>query len=126
MEDCENIKFYSPEDTFGGVVKPQVCFTSIEDVPQDLKEPTDVVDIEVIYDPKAIHIYNKEVTVSCAEDTVPNQFSTITIAANTEKDVIKNSYLATIPSHNSTEAIEAAKIISLIIFYARQGVSKHE
>ena len=97
MEDCENIKFYSPEDTFGGVVKPQVCFTSTENVPQDLKEPTDVVDIEVIYDPKAIHIYNKEVTVNCSEDTVPNQFSTITIAANTEKDVIFLQEITSIP-----------------------------
>ncbi len=45
---------------------------------------------------------------------------------NTEKEVIKNSYLATIPSHNSNEAIESAKIISLIILYARQGLSKQQ
>lgn len=45
---------------------------------------------------------------------------------NTEEDVIKNSYLATIPSHNCTEAIKSAKIISLIILYARQGMSKKQ
>ena len=45
---------------------------------------------------------------------------------NTEEEVIKNSYLATIPSHNSPEAIESAKIISLIILYARQGLAKQE
>ncbi|MBQ8522926.1 MAG: ADP-ribosylglycohydrolase family protein [Clostridia bacterium] len=45
---------------------------------------------------------------------------------NTEKDVVKNSYLATIPSHNSDEAINCAKTVALIIFYARQGLSKQE
>ncbi len=33
---------------------------------------------------------------------------------NTEEDVIKNSYLATTPSHNSKDAINAAQIIALI------------
>ncbi len=45
---------------------------------------------------------------------------------NSEEDVIKNSYLATTPSHNREEAIESAKIVSLIIFYARKGLSKQE
>ena len=43
-----------------------------------------------------------------------------------EEDVIKQSYLATIPSHNSTDAIRSSKIIALIIFYARNGLSKQE
>lgn len=45
---------------------------------------------------------------------------------STEEDVIKNSYLATIPSHNTEDAISCAKTVSLIIFYARQGLSKQE
>lgn len=45
---------------------------------------------------------------------------------NTEEDVIQNSYLATIPSHNSEEAIKATQIIALIIFYARKGMTKSE
>lgn len=45
---------------------------------------------------------------------------------NTEEEVIENALLATIPSHNSEEAIKSAKIISLIIFYARNGLSKQE
>jgi len=45
---------------------------------------------------------------------------------NTEEDVIKNAKLATIPSHNSKVAIESAKIIALIIYYARLGLDKHE
>jgi len=43
-----------------------------------------------------------------------------------EEDVIKNATLATIPSHNSKEAIECAKVIALIIFYLRKGYSKEE
>lgn len=45
---------------------------------------------------------------------------------NTEEEIIKNTYEATIPSHNSKEAIECASIVALIIFYARNGVSKKE
>ncbi len=45
---------------------------------------------------------------------------------DTEEDVRKNSLLATIPSHNSSEAIECATKIALIIFYSRKGYSKEE
>jgi len=45
---------------------------------------------------------------------------------NTEEDVIKNARLATIPSHNNHDAIKSAKIISLIIYYARLGLDKQE
>ena len=43
-----------------------------------------------------------------------------------EEDVIKNARLATIPSHNSKEAIDSATTIALIIFYLRKGLSKEE
>ena len=45
---------------------------------------------------------------------------------NTEHEVKKNALLATIPSHNSEAAIEAATNIALIIFYLRKGLSKDE
>ncbi len=45
---------------------------------------------------------------------------------DTEKEVIKNARLATIPSHNSKEAIKCAKTIALVIFYARKGLSKKQ
>ncbi len=45
---------------------------------------------------------------------------------NTEKEVIENSINATIPSHNSTEAVNSAIIVSLVIYYARVGLSKEE
>jgi ADP-ribosylglycohydrolase len=43
-----------------------------------------------------------------------------------EEDVIKYAKLATIPSHNSKEAVDSATLIALIIFYFRQGLSKEE
>ena len=42
---------------------------------------------------------------------------------NTEEDVIENARLATIPSHNSIEAIDCATKIALVIFYLRNGLS---
>ena len=45
---------------------------------------------------------------------------------NTEEDVIKNSHQATIPSHNTKDALYAAQIIALIIFYARKGMTKQD
>ena len=45
---------------------------------------------------------------------------------DTEEDVITNSRLATIPSHNSEESIDCATKIALIIFYLRKGLSLDE
>lgn len=45
---------------------------------------------------------------------------------NTEKEVTENSRLATIPSHNDEESIECAKVVALIILYARKGYPKEE
>ena len=54
------------------------------------------------------------------------RISPIGFMFQTEEEVIENAYLATIPSHNSEEAIKYAKLIALIIFYARKGLSKKE
>ena len=45
---------------------------------------------------------------------------------DTEKEVIENAMLATKPSHNALESIECARTVALVIFYARQGLSKEE
>ena len=45
---------------------------------------------------------------------------------DSENDVIENARLATIPSHNSKEAIDSATMIALMIFYSRKGYSKEE
>ena len=43
-----------------------------------------------------------------------------------EEEVIKNARYATIPTHNTKSAIDAATNIALIIFYLRKGLSKEE
>ena len=45
---------------------------------------------------------------------------------NSKQDIINNAHLATIPSHNSLEAVNSATTIALIIFLARLGFSKEE
>lgn len=45
---------------------------------------------------------------------------------NTEEEVIKQAAFATIPSHNTQEAITSATIVARIIFEARKGFSKEE
>lgn len=45
---------------------------------------------------------------------------------NNEKDIIENTILATKPSHNSEEAITHATTVALIIYYARNKLSKEE
>ena len=54
------------------------------------------------------------------------RISSIGYLFNTEEDIVKNSLLATIPSHNSKEAIDALQIVSLIIYYSRLGLSKEK
>ena len=44
----------------------------------------------------------------------------------TEKEVIENAREATIPSHDSYQAIYGAEVVALVIFYLRQGYSKED
>lgn len=45
---------------------------------------------------------------------------------DSEEDVIENAKLATIPSHNSNEAIDSATTVALMIYYFRKGLTKEE
>ena len=54
------------------------------------------------------------------------RISPIGFLFDNEKDVKENARLATIPSHNSKEAIVYSTLTALIIFYARQGMQKNE
>lgn len=54
------------------------------------------------------------------------RISSIGFLFDNEDDVIKHAELATVPSHNTEEAIECATKIALIIFYARMKYSKEE
>ncbi len=44
----------------------------------------------------------------------------------TEEEVVENAEKATMCSHNCEEAIECAKTVALVIFFARKGFSKNE
>ena len=60
------------------------------------------------------------------ENGAMTRISPIGYLFNTEREVIENARLATIPSHNSKEAIDAATKVALIIFYLRSGLTKEE
>lgn len=54
------------------------------------------------------------------------RISPVGVMFESEEDVIENAKNATIPTHNSKEAIHSATTIALIIFYLRKGYSKEE
>ena len=54
------------------------------------------------------------------------RISPIGFSFDNEHDVKENARLATIPSHNSKEAIVYSTLIALIIFYARNNMPKDE
>lgn len=54
------------------------------------------------------------------------RISPIGFLFDNESDVKENAKLATIPSHNSKEAIVYSTLIALIIFYARNNIPKDE
>jgi len=54
------------------------------------------------------------------------RISPIGFLFNNEREVKENARLATIPSHNSKEAIVYSTLIALIIFYARNNMPKDE
>lgn len=54
------------------------------------------------------------------------RISAIGYLCNSEEEIIKNVASATIPSHNSTEAIDSATLIAKIIYFARRGYTKEE
>ena len=54
------------------------------------------------------------------------RISPIGFSFDNEHDVKENARLATIPSHNSKEAIVYSTLIALIIFYARNNMPKNE
>ena len=54
------------------------------------------------------------------------RISPIGFSFDNEHDVKENARLATIPSHNSKEAINSATTVALIIYYFRQGLTKED
>lgn len=90
------------------------------------KIPQDIPYFKTMFSPNFIEWAKSNYQGESVGNGAMMRISPVGFLFNSEEEVIKNTYLATIPSHNSPEAIESTKIISLIIFYARKGLSKPE
>ena len=90
------------------------------------KTPIGIPYFKTMFSPNFTKWVKENVSGESSGNGAMMRISPVGFLFNTEEDVIKNSYLATIPSHNSDEAIHCAKTVALIIFYARQGLSKQE
>ena len=62
---------------------------------------------------------------SCGNGAIM-RISPIGYMFDSEEEVIENAYLATIPTHNKKEAIDAAVLVARIIYHARHGLTKRE
>ena len=69
---------------------------------------------------------NSEIEGTSIGNGAMMRISPIGYMFNTESDVKIQSKLATIPSHNNEESIKYAETVALIIFYARNGMSKEQ
>ena len=106
-----------------------------KDYSQKLKEyafkynnrvPKDIPYFDTMFSPNFVKWSIGEIEGNSSGNGAMMRISPVGYLFDTDEDVIKQSYLATIPSHNSTDAIKSSKIIALIIFYARNGLSKQE
>lgn len=78
------------------------------------------------FSPNFIKWAKDETSDSSSGNGAMMRVSPIGYLFNSEEEVIENAYLATVPSHNSESAIRCATTIALMIFYARNGISKDE
>ena len=78
------------------------------------------------FSPGFIKWLNKEKEGNSTGNGAMMRISPIGYMFNTEEAVKKNARLATIPSHNSEEAIKCSETIALIIYYARKGLKKED
>ena len=88
--------------------------------------PQDIPYFKTMFSPNFIKWAKKESAGISEGNGAMMRISPVGFLFNNEEEVIKNAYLATIPSHNSENAIKCATTIALIIFYARKGLSKNE
>ena len=54
------------------------------------------------------------------------RISPIGYLCNSEEEIIENVKAATIPSHNSKEAIDCATLIAMIIYLSKKGYTKEQ
>lgn len=78
------------------------------------------------FSPKFIKWCNSDKIGTSIGNGAMMRISPIGYSFKSEREVKENARLATIPSHNSKEAIVYSTLIALIIFYAKQGMQKEE
>lgn len=129
----ENSAFYS-DDTILTVAIADAILNNV-DYEEKLREyallyndaiPQDIPYFETMFSPNFVKWAKREKDGTSEGNGAMMRISPVGFLFDSEDDVIKNAYLATIPSHNSESAIKCAKTIALIIFYARKGLSKSE
>lgn len=88
--------------------------------------PKGIPYFKTMFSPNFVKWFKGDVEGNSTGNGAMMRISPVGYLFDTEEDVIKQSYLATMPSHNSAEAINSARTIALIIFYARKGLNKQE
>ena len=78
------------------------------------------------FSPNLIKWFNNEALGNSSGNGAMMRISPVGFLFDSEEEVIENARGATIPSHDSDEAVDAATKIALIIFYLRKGYSKEE
>jgi len=90
------------------------------------KIPTHIPYFQSMFSPGFTKWINSDIQGTSCGNGAMMRISPVGYLFDREEDVINNAYLATIPSHNTDEAIHAAQLVSLIIFYARKGLTKED
>ncbi len=88
--------------------------------------PQNIPYFKTIFSPDFTKWVNSDIQGESCGNGAMMRISPVGYLFDNEEDVLRNAYLATIPSHNSIEAINGAQLVSLIILYARQGLSKED
>lgn len=84
MSDCDEIKFYSPKDQFGGNVKQSACNNPEQQVPDVLREPTDTYQESYDYSLPPIRVFNRRQEVQCPTGMYPDYGDGISIVEATK------------------------------------------
>ena len=70
MSDCEEIKFYAPNDIYGGDKKVPSCLPGDQRIAPELQDPEEIFEDEPEYElPGPIVVWNSPVVVTCPDDS---------------------------------------------------------
>lgn len=90
------------------------------------KIPQDREYFEYLFSPGLMRWYRDDNIGESYGNGAMMRISPIGYLFDDEQTIRTNAYLATSTSHNSKEAIDAATMIALIIYYARRGMKKED